>query len=325
MNDMNQSVAGSQALDACRSAYFSGSAEAQGVEPQAESSDTGEHAPDPTYIDSKKLRLAALFATLKQATTEMEALIQDVRALTVAPTTPTEPPEPRQDRRIAAVRPYLRREPEQAHAYANIFDSPAYRDIFRSVESVEVYFAAGDGARRLATTFAVADYKIGAAACGNLIERITQHNQETYGSYWINEGKYVQDHDFQWFPSLLPRVAPLSRNSPVRVTPRTLTVALPEGLSFRDFEGALQRKLQNFALNKWLKTPEGRAHCRARDVDPALGARYTPYDFGAAIKMAPADELYVLSPKGAAAGVLAIAEQIVLEHLRLVARPSAAA
>jgi hypothetical protein len=216
-----------------------------------------------------------------------------------------------------AIRPSIF-DPERDLLLAQKFEHPSFQESFEPGEQVELYFGACSGTRRTGQYFGIPNYKIGTANIGNLIQRFQQHNIERYAACWTRHGEFEADDDFAWFPSFIPPVAPISENSVVAATPRTLIVQLPHDMTPLQFEAKLRLKLRHCALDRWLETPAALAHCRAIGADPNVGKRFTPYAFGMATKMSAAEEIYTLTPYGAAQSLVGVAEQIILEHLRLI-------
>ena len=184
---------------------------------------------------------------------------------------------------------------------------------------VEIYFGAGEGYKRVSQTLCLPFYKVGTTALYGLKERFRQHKAEKHGSFWCDNGVYVEDKDFQdQFPSYIRTELQLSSNSPVRATRNSIVVVLPLGMSQLEFEYELQRALAHCAVHRFLQSDDGLRHCRLINVDPQVGIRMTGYGFGAGRRMSPADEIYTIRPHRDGDAMLTIAERIILRHLKLI-------
>ena len=213
-------------------------------------------------------------------------------------------------------RPLPRGEEPSASA---VFDSQKFKDRYHPGCAVEVYVGAGEGYKRVSRTLCMPFYKIGLTALYGLKERFRKHKAEKHGSFWCNNGKYVEDLDFQdQFPSYIKTEMRLSPNSPVRATRNSIIVTLPLGMSQLQFESKLRDALKHCAVHKFMESDDGLRHCRLINVDPQVGIRMTGYGFGAGHRMSPADEIYTIRPHRDGDALLTIAERIILRHLKLI-------
>jgi hypothetical protein len=267
-------------------------------------------------IEQGMAGLMALKDLLLKAAVAIEAIVEAEPAINEPLSRPIDDPMCRAKKRFVPTVWPRALDRNVTPTASTLFDGANFLDVYRPGAAIEIY--AGAGAQRIGRTLLVPNYKIGTANLGQLVERFKQHKKEKYASCWHQNGAYVQDRDFHdWFPSYITTTLCLSKNSPVRTTARSIVVALPETMSPLDFEMALRAKLDHCAVHKWLMTIEGVTHCRALNLDPAIGQRSTAYEWGASTRLTPADELYMLRPNADGDALLVIAEQIVLEHLRL--------
>lgn len=202
---------------------------------------------------------------------------------------------------------------------SDVFDSQTFKDRYQPGRAVEIYFGAGEGYKRVSKTLCLPFYKIGITGLYGLKERFRKHKAEKSGSFWCDNGKYVEDADFQdQFPSYIHSEMRLSPNSPVRATRNSIVVTLPVGMSQLDFERALRAAIAHCAVHTFLQSDDGLRHCRVINVDPQVGIRMTAYGFGAGRRMSPADEIYMIRPNRDGDAMLTIVERVLLRHLKLI-------
>ena len=202
---------------------------------------------------------------------------------------------------------------------STLFDSAAYREGFRPGDVVEIYFGAGEGYRRVSRTLCIPFYKIGITGPYGLKMRFRNHKAEHYGSFWCDNGHYVEDLDFcDQFPSLIQTELTLSASSPVRATRNSIVSTLPHGMSQLEFENDLRASIAHCAVHKFLQSDDGLRHCRLLNVDPQVGIRMTAYGHGAGRRMSPADEIYTIRPARDGDAMLTIVERIILRRLGLI-------
>ncbi|MEZ2408836.1 hypothetical protein AB6806_18640 [Bosea sp. RCC_152_1] len=114
---------------------------------------------------------------------------------------------------------------------------------------------------------------------------------------------------------ILPPSAPL-RGSPVMLAERSLAIRLPDELSVREFDKRLHHRMRNAALNPWLASPAGQAHCALLGIAPEQFMRATGYGFGETKRASAAQEFYFFRPKGRdAERLLRIVELIIHDHV----------
>jgi hypothetical protein len=85
------------------------------------------------------------------------------------------------------------------------------------------------------------------------------------------------------------------------------------------FDEEFDREIRKGALDRFVLTPEGIAHCQALGVDPAIAMRATPYPMGAAARHNPCLEIAVFRIREDSDRLVSIAERVVLRHLGLIA------
>ncbi len=202
---------------------------------------------------------------------------------------------------------------------SNVFDTRGFQARYQPGCAVEIYFGAGEAYKRVSQTLCLPFYKIGVTGLYGLKQRFRQHKTEKHGSFWCDNGKYVEDDDFaDQFPSYIKTEMRLSPNSPVRATSKSLVVTLPRAMSQLDFEGEFRKALAHCAVHTFLQSDDGLRHCRLINVDPQVGIRMTGYGFGAGRRMSPADEIYTIRPHRDGDALLTIVERIILRHLKLI-------
>ena len=276
----------------------------------------------PVRSDQQAFGPHQMCALMRQALDAFEATLNTHPALSAAM------PLPPQDR-ARNTRRYLHTDWPRAIARnaaaeaSDVFDTPAYRDVYRPGDSIEIYVGAGEGYKRLSRLLCLPTYKIGTTGRGQIPARFRQHKAERYASFWWDGTRYVEDQDFDdQFPGMITTTLRLSTASPVRATRNSIVVTMPESMTALAFEKALRKSLAHCAVHAFVASEEGLRHCAMLNVDPSLGVRMTGYRFGDARRMSPADEIYTLRPMIDGDALLAIAERIVLEQMGLVSSPS---
>jgi len=202
-----------------------------------------------------------------------------------------------------------------------IFSSPAYLSLFRSHAAREIYVGACSGLARNSAILELPEYKISTVAPGRLPERIGELKADVYGGKYISDGAFVDDADGfdDWFASHIYTQRPTAPNSPVEIHPRALTVHLPVTMSPAAFDAAFDHEIRKAAVDLFVQTPEGAAHCEALRVDPAIAQRYTAYPLGSAVRHSACQEIVIFRIREDSDRLVAIAEMIVLRHLGLIA------
>lgn len=161
-------------------------------------------------------------------------------------------------------------------------------------------------------------HKVSVTAQVNLRDRFRELNADRYGALTTSaDGHLCSDLGFDnWMAQhILPNNKPLD-SSPVRLAERCLAVRLPHDLSIREFDKRLHLRMRNAALNLWLQSPVGQAHCDLLGIAPREAMRATAYGFGAIMRASEAQEFYVFRPKGFDADrLIRIAERIVHDHV----------
>jgi hypothetical protein len=203
---------------------------------------------------------------------------------------------------------------------ADILASRAFRKAFRSLAAREIYLGASTGVAGLAALLRLPLYKISTVSPGRLNERIYELRADQYGAEHHDDGGYVLDpagYD-DWFASHIYLSRRANPNSPVDIHPRALTVHLPVGMTDAMFDAAFDFEIRKGAVDRFVATPEGIAHCRALGVNPAIAMRGTPYPMGASARHSPCAEIAVLRIREDSDRLVTIAERVVLKHLGLI-------
>ncbi len=205
-------------------------------------------------------------------------------------------------------------------APSNIFSSDAYRAAYQPGVKRLIYAGACRGLANIASQLHLPLYKISTCGSDRLDERMKESRIDKYGAVRRDNDRYVADTGWtNWFASQMSAHALPSPNSPVRCLERAIHVALPAGLSPEDFDIAFDAEVAKGALDRWLMSEEGRNHAAMLKVDPSIGLRLTAIPGGDKPKLSPATEIVVFCTKISGPDrLIAIAESIILRHLRLI-------
>lgn len=170
----------------------------------------------------------------------------------------------------------------------------------------------------LARRLRMAVHKVSVTAQVNLRDRLRELNADRYGALTTSADGFVCSdlgYDNWMLQHLLPGLAPLA-GSPVGLTERCLMIRLPHDLSVREFDKRLHHHMRNAALNPWLQSKAGQAHCALLGIEPRELMRATAYGFGDVKRASQAQEFYFFRPKGRDADrLLRILEFIVHDHV----------
>ena len=135
----------------------------------------------------------------------------------------------------------------------------------------------------------------------------------TTAGYVLDPGGYDD-----WFASHIYVTRDAAPNSPVEIHPRALTVHLPVGMTDAMFDAAFDYEIRKGAVDRFVATPEGIAHCQALGVNPAIAMRGTPYPMGASARHSPCAEIAVFRIREDSDRLVTIAERVVLRFLGLI-------
>ena len=203
---------------------------------------------------------------------------------------------------------------------ADRFACDAYRNAYRPGLARQIYVGACFGLRRLSATLQVPLQKVSTCSAGRLMERMKEVSVDEYASEYSKDGRYVADRDGfrNWYPAHLHTSVRPAVNSPVSASARALTVTLPDTMSAAEFDLAFDAEVRKASIADWVATPEGRRHCAARGVDPALACRATPYPYGDVTRHSHALEIIVFRTRDDVDRLINLAERIVLKKLGLI-------
>jgi len=203
---------------------------------------------------------------------------------------------------------------------ADLFGREAYRNAYRPGLARQIYAGACFGLRRLSATLQVPLQKVSTCSAGRLLERMKEVSVDEYASEYSKDGRYVADRDGfrNWYPAHLHTTGRPAVNSPVSASARALTVTLPDTMSAAEFDLAFDAEVRKASIADWVATPEGRHHCAARGVDPALARRATPYPYGDVTRHSPALEIVVFRTRYDVDRLINLAERIVLKKLGVI-------
>jgi hypothetical protein len=209
---------------------------------------------------------------------------------------------------------------EELPSTAAILASRAFSEAFSSRYAREIYLGASTGLARLAGLLRLPLYKISTVSPGRLNERIYELRADQYGAEHHDDDSYVLDpggYD-DWFASHIYVTRDATPGSPVEIHPRALTVRLPIGMTGAMFDAAFDYEIRKGAIDRFVSTAEGIAHCQALGVNPAIAMRVTPYPMGATARHSPCAEIAVFRIREDSDRLVTIAERVVLRHLGLI-------
>lgn len=182
---------------------------------------------------------------------------------------------------------------------------------------VYLYVVGCTGLFQLFTMLGVPLFKIGLTTEEEPSRRIGELNSKHHASHYLGrEGWQACEGFDDWEhkePVLFSNPSPLSV---VSVTASCLRIELPAGMSFGDFDKALNRRLAPVSLDRWARRLDVKEANRARGVDPCLGIRGTSVTCNGIRRVEDAYEIFLFRKRREFPALVAIAEDIVLEHLR---------
>ncbi len=205
-----------------------------------------------------------------------------------------------------------------ARGHADAFTSPWWRDSYRPGAASEMFIAYCGGQIELRRNLRQPCYYVDACGAGEAWEQIQAMKRERVGSGCFVGGRYRED-DRNWSEWnlcwLSAKIVP-SPMSPVTLTERVIVARPPETFEPDRFEAAMRAEIRKGSLAAWLETEEGRRHCALLEVDPALGARFTSAPAGAGGEPRPVDNIVMRQQQAAQGRLIAIAERMILSHVR---------
>jgi hypothetical protein len=209
----------------------------------------------------------------------------------------------------------------------NAFVTPRFQADYRPGKLVFVYCAGcgednrlpvATGLLGLARRLRMAVHKVSVTAQVNLRDRMRELNADRYGALTTSADGYACSdlgYDNWMLQHILPESGPLP-GSPVILAERSLAIRLPDDLSVREFDKRLHHRMRNAALNPWLASQAGQAHCALLGVNSAELMRATGYGFGDMKRASAAQEFYFFRPKSRdAERLLRIVEAIIHDHV----------
>ncbi len=202
---------------------------------------------------------------------------------------------------------------------SDFFRSAPHRDRQPAMHGREICFARCTGLTALSRLVGWPLLVPVIGMVGGVRARVREYRAVGYGAGWMAGTELRLDpHGFDdWAPARIrPRAGP-SPGSPVVVTDVSLTVPLPDGLSWRKFDLAVHQRVCRDSLFAWIATEAGRSHCAALGVDPAMAQRYTVHPGGVVPRPSPAVDICMLDAHGGVDLAIAIVEDVLLEHVLL--------
>lgn len=207
------------------------------------------------------------------------------------------------------------------------FVTPRFQDAYKPGKLVFVYCAGcgednrlpvATGLLGLARRLRMAVHKVSVTAQVNLRDRMRELNADRYGALTTSADGYACSdlgYDNWMLQHILPESGPLP-GSPVILAECSLAIRLPDDLSVREFDKRLHTRMRNAALNPWLTSPAGQAHCNLLGIAPMQFMRSTGYGFGETKRASAAQEFYFFRPKSRdAERLLRIIEAIIHDHV----------
>ena len=193
-----------------------------------------------------------------------------------------------------------------------IFETKAYLARYQPGVTVKVYGAGCSGLRTLANHIDLPLRKYGATVAPDIRVRMQYSSRNNYaGVVKIGEKHQLEDGFDKYVATPILCTKTPSRFSPVSVEPRSLSVLLPEGMSFDDFERALQEALRPASLVHWIATHEGLEHFERLRLLPTIAQRFTRYSD----ELVEATEIYIARPRNDGDRLVRVLEHIVLKHI----------
>lgn len=192
---------------------------------------------------------------------------------------------------------------------------PAVRH-WRTATFVRLYVLGCDGLVELRNLLGTSVFKIGLTEL-SVESRVRKLNRERYASHYVSPAGWTSVDGFDdWHPKtpVLPHWP--SPASPVVVMTNCIGIRLPECMSFRDFDRALNEHLGSVSIDSWCRRQEGTRELERRHLDPGIGRRGTPAKAGGIGRIDEAYELFFFRPRREFSALVAIAEHIVLQALR---------
>ena len=208
----------------------------------------------------------------------------------------------------------------------DLFASDAFKAAWQgSGQARAIYFGACDGQAKVSQALQLPLYKVSTCHPAFVKERMTQLRVDAYGAVrWDGEKHRIDEGWDGWFASHITPMRLPSPESPIKACARWIYVPLPKGLDAFAFDRLFDAEVRKGALDRWMLSEEGRKHCAALGVDPAIGRRMTAYPMGTTLRLSPAEEIAIVTTKGGADRAIAIAERILLRHLGLLPKDDAA-
>ncbi len=182
---------------------------------------------------------------------------------------------------------------------------------------VYLYVVGCAGLLQLFHLLGVPVFKLGLTLEDTPTRRIDELNSKRYASHYLGkQGWQPCDGFSDWEPKEPVVFSPPSPLSPVSVTPTCIRIELPAGLSFGEFSKALNRRLAPVSLDRWARRLDVREANRTQGIDPGLGIRGSRVTCNGVSRIEDAHEIFLFRKRREFPALVAIAEDIVLEHLR---------
>ncbi len=191
----------------------------------------------------------------------------------------------------------------------DVFASAEYKSRYKPGECRDIYVAACNGVRRLSAASGVPQNKVSTCKAGSLPSRLRAIGREGYGSIIIRDGKEIVEGGFQqWKIYSPPKSLAISPNSPVTLQGTVLRAHMPISMSSLQFDDKFDELV--IKGSPYLEQGSG-------SVANMLPHRFTVRKRHGAHVTEIAKEIVVFRSRGDFDRLVAIIEQVILEHLGL--------
>ncbi len=180
---------------------------------------------------------------------------------------------------------------------------------------VYLYVAGSSGLSRLARGLQLPVFKLGLTAQPDLLTRQNELRADHYASLIKGHGAYASNPGFDDWEIRQTELQEVPANPLITSMSRAIRVRLPKGMSLKEFERQLHRRLAPISLHEWSRSPEAAVHFDALGVSPDIARRYTAYQFGSAVRHSAAQEIYICRPRNDLTKVAALCMHIVRQYV----------
>jgi hypothetical protein len=191
---------------------------------------------------------------------------------------------------------------------------PHVRKAFKGSVDLQIYVAGCKGLAYLHKAIGAPIFKIGTTEAPSPCDRLVDFGERSYGSLYRHDGAWTTSAGYEEWTALEPRLDTFpSLASPVVILPASIGVRLPRNMSARAFDQALNERLRDVAVDRWVRAPGVPEQLQRSGTPPDLAIRATPVGHDGVRKVQEVAELYFFRKKYEFKGLVAMAEAIVLE------------